>query len=267
MAQNFNAYNNVSTRAISSWLHEIPSEAGGGSQATLIAPSTYQDESQSPPESPLQPRRQKDPPRPVRQNQQTPHRLDQKPKPAQDPTQNLTALTLHSPSRRPLPLRSSLNPNPNPGPGPGPDPHVTLRETITSNFRVHCTLCAPPSGPFPTQQEREKERKPCPRCLLAKEYTYKHHHSHHFLQSYLQPISQVLGFDEAVAYLNQAIVERLAGSGGRGGDGRTYPTLGDFEKVRGVAGLRREVWERFERDGGGLLRMDRFGMVRDDLRG
>ncbi|SPQ20429.1 4e640afd-b039-48fa-a279-2a25650c8807 [Thermothielavioides terrestris] len=54
MARNFNAYNYVDTRIVSSWLHGIPSDAGGGSEATLIAPSVC---------APSAPRQRKDQPR------------------------------------------------------------------------------------------------------------------------------------------------------------------------------------------------------------
>lgn len=39
---NFNARNHTDSRVISLWLHEIPSDAGGGSEATLFAPFVYE---------------------------------------------------------------------------------------------------------------------------------------------------------------------------------------------------------------------------------
>ena len=82
----------------------------------------------------------------------------------------------------------------------------------------------------------------------------------------------MLSFDETVAYLNQAVIARLAGvvaNGGRGdrtrGVGRTWPTLDDFDFVRGVAEVRRGVLGNGGFGEGGVrgLGLDRFGMVRD----
>ncbi|KAK4242206.1 hypothetical protein C8A03DRAFT_11567 [Achaetomium macrosporum] len=169
MARNFNSHNGVNTRVISSWLHEIPSDAGGGSDAEREKAPFLSGSAFHVYEQPI-PRRRKDQPRNAR------------PRPAKPPPQ-----TPQKPLRRP-----------------------------------------------------------------------------NFLACHLLP-SEVRSFDETVAYLNEAIVARLAGVLERGGKGdgvkgvaRTFPTLDDFDVVRGVAERRRMVLEGFEG-----LGVDSFGLVRD----
>jgi hypothetical protein len=110
---------------------------------------------------------------------------------------------------------------------------------------------------------------PCPRCAAARSYTLRPHHHQKFLACHLLPISEVLSFDETVAYLNEALVARLAGVLERGkgygygdrltkGVARPFPTLDDFDVVRGLAERRRKVLAGFEG-----LGVDSFGLVRD----
>jgi hypothetical protein len=75
----------------------------------------------------------------------------------------------------------------------------------------------------------------------------------------------VFSFEELVAHLNQSVVTRLAEAIGKGEVGRglrTYPTFEDFGTVRELARGRSRVWEGL---GEGVLRFDRFGMIRGDV--
>lgn len=237
---NFNAHNHASTPLISSWLHEIPSDAGGGSQATLFAPSVYEQTS---------PRRHKDQAPPsVAVKQQQPQSPRRAPRDQVPPTVHVKQQQQQPPS----PRRPPQNPNPAiptpPAPtAPGLTP-LPLRAQITANFTSHCLVCtngAIAAGPDPP---------PCLRCRAAHAFAHRTHHNTHFLTSHLLPVSRHLSFDEMVAALNQAIAARLD----RGG-GKTYPTLDDFDFVRGVAVVRGRVVAGRE----GVLGVDWFGILRD----
>jgi hypothetical protein len=96
-------------------------------------------------------------------------------------------------------------------------------------------------------------------------YTHRAHHKTAFLASYLLPISEVLSFDECVAYLNQAVTARLAQALRDGaGFSRPYPTLDDFDFVKGVAEERRMVLAGVRaQENTWWMAKDRFGMLRD----
>lgn len=176
---------------------------------------------------------------------------------------------------KPSPIKATPANPPTPAATTTPTPTpLALRDQILTNFHTNCTLCHPPLLPS-TPSTPSTNKNTCPRCTQARAYTTRPHHNLSFLTSHLLPISEVLSFDETVAYLNQAVIARLAGvlaRGGRGdrvrGVGRTWPTLDDFDFVRGVAEVRRGVLggERGEGGGNGVglsLGLDRFGMVRD----
>ncbi|KAK4141154.1 uncharacterized protein C8A04DRAFT_31251 [Dichotomopilus funicola] len=167
----------------------------------------------------------------------------------------------------PLPL-----PEPTALPSPQKDTTTTplpIRTQILTNFALHCPLCHPPlPRPLP---HTPSSTDTCARCAAARSYVSRTHHSPAFLAGHLLPISDVLSFEEVVAYLNQAVVGRLAreeGMGMGGGKGmgnggkrlRTWPVLDDYDVVREMAVVRGRVV------GGFGLGVDRFGMLRDRLR-
>ncbi|KAH6620810.1 hypothetical protein B0J18DRAFT_410650 [Chaetomium sp. MPI-SDFR-AT-0129] len=168
--------------------------------------------------------------------------------------------------KSPLPL-----PKPTTLPSPTKDtaPPLPIRTQILTNFALHCPLCHPPLPRPPPHTPSSTDT--CARCAAARSYVSRTHHSPAFLAGHLLPISEVLSFEEVVAYLNQAVVGRLAreeGMGMGGGKGmgnggkrlRTWPVLDDYDVVREMAVVRGRVV------GGFGLGVDRFGMLRDRLR-
>ncbi len=252
----------------------IPSDAGGGSQATLFAPSVYEQTS---------PRRHKDQVAPsvaVKQQQPSSPRRAQIP-----PTVAVKQQQPHSPRRAQVPSSAAVKPppptptsprrppqTPNPAiptprtlkqnpptpaptapPAPGPTP-LPLRAQITANFTSHCLICT--NG---ISAAAVPDPAPCLRCRAAHAFAHRTHHNTHFLTSHLLPISRHLSFDEMVGAVNMAIAGRLDRErAGNGGGGKTYPTLDDFDFVRGVAMVRGRVVR--EREG---LGVDWFGILRD----
>ncbi|KAH6613475.1 hypothetical protein F5144DRAFT_634058 [Chaetomium tenue] len=306
MARNVNTHQIPKSQLVSTWLHEIPSDLESEGEETLVTPSVYEQayprrqkdeilqtqrqpkrqpkpepEPESDPElEPLTPVRAAvwapvfTPKQPLYPTLRSPARSPTRPQP--QPRQNQTPNHGHEQKNQtPQPPLSPAKP-PTPATATPPTSHP-LRDKIILNFATNCTLCHPPllpSTPTPSPPLSSSQPPTCPRCIQAHAYTTRPHHSPSFLTSHLLPISEVFSFDETVAYLNQAVVARLAGvlaRGGRGdrtrGVGRTWPTLDDFDFVRGLAEVRRGVFAEMGGGGGSGLGLDRFGMVRDRVGG
>src|SRR5689334_3413580 len=122
MARNFNTYNAANTRLVSSWLHEIPSDPGSDSEATLIEPSVY--------DLPA-PRRRKDevpPAQPRRQPQPQPEPRPNTPNRTPTHTKQSPYQTHNSPTRSPIRHQSQqpqtqFQLRPPPPPPSQPQPH------------------------------------------------------------------------------------------------------------------------------------------------
>ncbi|KAK3986639.1 hypothetical protein QBC44DRAFT_402043 [Cladorrhinum sp. PSN332] len=244
------------------WLYDIPSKAGDGSDATVVAPSIYLDESadqaqqrakrrQNQREQPLYPDVSKPQPsrRRTRANPAAAPATITVPKSSPPPAPNTCSLPVRERPRRPpaqinnghiVPIRSS-SPAPSPSrPPPAtrqkPTPTATqtnitslpLRNLIARHFSLSCPIC-----PYISES--------CPRCETVKRYIMQPRHTGRFLAEYMLPISERLGWDETVAYLNEGIVDRVTEEEGRGERQKKYPVTDDFERVRGVALRRREV--------------------------
>ncbi|KAK4228931.1 hypothetical protein QBC38DRAFT_360743 [Podospora fimiseda] len=255
---------------IPNWLQDIPSEAGDGTDATVIAPSVYLYESSHEPRSSGRRKQQPDttvnpsplrrenivsppPPKPptavavpaiypslpvVRQsNPVILPPAKRQPSPQYLPPQTTAAKP--SPQPASLPIRE-INHQP---PQPPQPTSLPLRNLITTHFSSNCPIC-----PYTTS---------CPRCELISSYIMQPRHTGRFLAEYLLPISETLTWEEMVAYLNEGILDRIIDSSQE--EKKRYMITGDFERVRSVALRRRQVI-----DGGGKLRMDRWGMLRGD---
>ncbi|KAK4678295.1 hypothetical protein QC764_306320 [Podospora pseudoanserina] len=266
-------YRTTGTRRIPSWLNAIPSEAGGGSDATSRTgpsvashrhhhhpqgppppysfgqpekssfPAATQDQSMSPPKMKI--RGHFNPPNQQLYSetslassgpqQQQQHQF-QTPTASTQPTQ---------PSSQQL-LSLSRPESPSPSkPSPVMDP---LRQEVTTNFTSHCPVCISSSSSSSTGQ--------CNRCQMIKSYVHQPYHTYHFLSSFLLPISEVFNYEEMLAHLNETIIERVM-KGGKAE--KVYPLMDDFGVVVEKARRRKEFLGR----GRNGRVIGQWGMVRD----
>ncbi|KAK0674411.1 hypothetical protein QBC41DRAFT_123 [Cercophora samala] len=287
-------YRTTGTRRIPSWLNAIPSEAGAGSDATsrtgpastiashhhhhhqqgppppysLGQPSqqqqpeksgySTQDQSMSPPKMKI--RGHFNPPNQQlysetslassdQQNHQFGNQTPPKPTTSTQPTstQQSSQQVLSQQGKPASPSKS----------GNVLDP---LRQEIIGNFTAQCVACifSASGATSPLSQ--------CGRCSMIKSYVNQTYHTYRFLHSFLLPISEVFNYEEMLAYLNEAIIERVMSKGEQGKE-KVYPVMDDFGVVVNKAKRRKEFFgggvDRGEGRGVNGRVIGQWGMVRD----
>ncbi|KAK4204685.1 hypothetical protein QBC40DRAFT_216414 [Triangularia verruculosa] len=296
-------YRTTGTRRIPSWLNAIPSEAGGGSDATSRTGASMASHHQPGPPPPYSLQGHQQP-----EKQAFPQQQDEKstspPKMKarqhyNPPAQQLYSETslassdpLHQFQTSPRAVTSTqptstqpqssqqhslppLFPQPNyqvpptktpspPSPAKSQSVLEPLRQEIFGNFSSNCVTCIFMPSATPTPMQ-------CGRCQMIRSYINESYHTYRFLHSYLLPISEVFNYEEMLAYLNEVIIERVLAAEGKGNVGKEkiFPTMDDFGAVVVKAKRRKQFFggvvvpDGKGAKGGNGRVVGQWGMVRD----
>ncbi|KAL2263720.1 hypothetical protein VTK26DRAFT_5476 [Humicola hyalothermophila] len=239
MPQNLYPYRDDNNRAVSSWVRGIPSDAGGGSEATLISPSIYG------PDQGIEPTC----PHPDQGRSHPGHT----PEPA-PPTPPL-------PSGEPEPDLAEEQPPDGCTQHPTPIPSLRILKTTTSTSD---RMAPSQSRPFlPTQPQTHtpplSQALPLPRRRPPPPLTTPSDKSS---SPTSMPTASSATLPARPTARSTSISNPQTPSPSPPGN-RHRPTLDDFDRVTAVAELRRKMMRRGGSNRWGL-RVDRFEMVRGD---